>query len=287
MGLLSVASGKNVSLVAQAQDRTRQSFQQWARDNGFEHCGVFCEKDGLMLLECAYGMDAQSVFSSISTKDFWLGSARSDSWITLDEQSPNFTAFTQFLGNSARAKTKAFRILKITSPNGLMVFFEYTFKSVGFSRISKDFSQELTLLMANRSRILQEKPTIYDTSELADGHKARLCLISTKRALDETTARIEVSELTIQKKLTETIFEEIFWTTKKLFASPGAIYSEDTCEIKAAAIINSDIEDEILKEQLVLEYGSLIGEEAAKKIIILTAGYSDDSEEILDYLLRG
>lgn len=240
-----------------------------------------------MLLECAYGIDAQSVFSSISTKDFWLGSARSDTWITLDEQSPNFTAFTQFLGTEARQKAKAFRILKISASAGLMVYFEYSFKPAGFSRLSKDFDQELKLLMANRARILQEKPTIYDTSELADGHKARLCLISTKRALQESIASIEVSEIAIQKTLINTVFEEIFFKTKKLFASPGAIYSEDCNEIKAAAIINSDIEDEILKEQISWEYESIIGTEAAKKVIILTAGYSENSEEILDYLLRG
>lgn len=240
-----------------------------------------------MLLECANGMDAQSVFSSISTKDFWLGSLRTESLVTLDAQSPNFTAFTQFLGGAVREKAKSFRMLKFHSASALMVFFEYALDNESFSSLSKNFEQEIALFMANRSKLLQEKPTIYDTSALADGKTARLCLISTKRALEETTARIEVSELSVKKTLLNTIFEEIFFITQNLFARPGVIYAEDTSEIKAAAAINNDIEDELLKEQLSLEYESLIGKEAAKKVIILTAGYSQDSDEILDFLLRG
>ena len=287
MGLLSVASGKKLGLASAAQSRQQISFQQWAEDNGFEHCGIFCERGGLMMLETAYGIDAASVFSSISTKDFWLGSARSDTWITLDSESPNFTAFTQFLGSEARSKVRVFRILKISAGQSLLIFFEYSYEPAGLLRVSKNISQELRDLMASRRQLFLEKPTIHDAEASAGGKKARLCLISTKRALEETTKKIEVSELTIQHTLLDTVFEEIFYQTKRLFSGPGAIYSEDPCEIKVAAPINSDIEDEILKEQLVLEYEGLIGKEAAKKIIILTAGYSPDSEEILDYLLRG
>ena len=287
MGLLSVASGKKNAPGANSPSSSKTNFQQWAEDNGFEHCGVFCERGGLMMLECAYGIDAQSVFSSISTKDFWLGSARSDTWITLDSESPTFTAFTQFLGAEARSKAKAFKILKVYDGDALMVFFEYSYKPAGLLRRSEDFSQEIKALMREREKILLAKPTEQDAAVLSGQNRARLCLISTKRALEETTKNIEVSELTIQKILLNTIFEEIFYKTKKLFAAPGVIYSEDSTEIKVAAVINSDIEDEILKEQLTLEYESLIGKDAAKKIIILTAGYSSDGEEILDYLLRG
>ena len=105
--------------------------------------------------------------------------------------------------------------------------------------------------------------------------------------MDAAKSDIEVSEQTIDKTLRNTIFEEIFFLTKKLFASPGAIFSEDIYEIKVAALINPDVEDELLKEQLALEYANIIGSEAAKKIVILTAGYSSIGEEILDYLLRG
>lgn len=287
MGLLSVASGKKGALSANSQSFSTMSFQQWAEENGFEHCGVFCERNGLMMLECAYGIDTASVFRSISTKDFWLGSARSDTWITIDSESPNYSAFTQFLGTEARSLTKAFRIMKISVANGFMIFFEYSYKPIGILRRSQDFSQELKSLMQCRKKILLEKPSLEDTERLLENMTARLCLISTKRALDETVKKIEVSELTIQQTLLNTIFEEIFYKTQKLFAPPAALYSEDIGEIKIAAPISSNTEDESLKEQLSLEYESLIGKEASKKIIILTAGYSSDSEETLDYLLRG
>ena len=287
MGLLSVATGKNAGLLKKAQEASRLTFQQWAEDKGIEHCGVFCEQGGLMMLKLAYGIDAPSVFSSISTKDFWTGSIRSNNWVTLDRDSPNFTAFTQFLSPEARRNVRTFRILKVTDQDKLNIFFAYSDKPAGLLRASAEFSAELLSVMKSHAAYLIETPTCESVKGLTQDHKARLCLISTKRALDETTKNIEVSELTIQKILTTTIFEEIFFRTKKLFASPGAIYSEDSAEIKAAAIINSGIEDEILKEQLFLEYRDLIGDEAAKKIIILTAGYSDIDEEILDYLLRG
>lgn len=287
MGLLSVATGKNAGLLKKAQEASRLTFQQWAEDKGIEHCGVFCEQGGLMMLKLAYGIDALSVFSSISTKDFWTGSIRSNSWVTLDRESPNFTAFTQFLSPEARGSVKSFRILKVSDKESLNIFFAYSDKPAGLLRASAEFSAELLSVLESHAASLFEQPTYESIKGLTQNNKARLCLISTKRALDETTKNIEVSELTIQKILINTVFEEIFFKTKKLFANPGAIYSEDSGEIKAAATINSDIEDEILKDQLFLEYKDLIGVEAAKKIIILTAGYSDIDEEIIDYLLRG
>lgn len=287
MGLLSVATGKNAGLLNKAQAASCLTFQQWAEDKGIEHCGVFCEQGGLMMLKYAYGLDAPSVFSSISTKDFWLGSVRSDDWITVDRESPNFSAFTQFLSPAARGVVKSFRILKMNCKGSLCIFFGYSDKPAGFLRASADFANDLLSVLETHAASLIVEPTLASIRGLAVENKARLCLISTKRALDETTKNIEVSELTIQKVLINTIFEEIFFRTKKLFASPGAIYSEDSMEIKAAALINPDIEDEILKEQLFLEYKDLIGDEAAKKIIILTAGYSSSDDEIIDYLLRG
>lgn len=239
------------------------------------------------MLKFAYGIDACSVFKSISTKDFWQGSTRADDWITLDRESPNFTAFTQFLAPDIKPEAKAFRILKITDHDKLYIFFEYSFKPAGFLRSTQNFKDELLSILRNAGNPLLVEPSLKAVNELAQKGRVRLCLISTKRALDAAKSDIEVSEQTIDKTLRNTIFEEIFFLTKKLFASPGAIFSEDIYEIKVAALINPDVEDELLKEQLALEYANIIGSEAAKKIVILTAGYSSIGEEILDYLLRG
>ena len=287
MGLLSVACGKKSGLMARAESASILTFQQWAKQKGFERCGVFRSKNGLMLLECANGMDAQSVFSSISTQDFWNGSVHSDTWVTLDRESPNFSAFTQFLGQEARAKVKAFRILKITDGSELIVFFQYSYEPAGFLNAGDSFKEELLEVLKCHRQSLLSEPTHDLVKNLSDKGNIRLFLISTKRALEETTQKIEVCETTLLKILINTIFEELFYKTKKLFSSPALIYSIDPDEIKVAALVNSEIEDEILREQLSLEYENLIGSEAAKKIIILTAGYSKDNEEILDYLLRG
>ncbi len=287
MGLLSIACGKNSGLKAKAESASIQTFQQWAKQNGFDHCGVFRSKNGLMLLECANGIDAQSVFSSISTQDFWNGSARSDTWITLDRESPNFSAFTQFLGAEAKPDVKAFRIFKFTEGQELFVFFQYSFEPAGFLNVKDSFKQDLLEILRRHKQSLMSEPKYEMVKKLSEQGSVRLFLISTKRALEETTEKIEVSETTLLKILVNTIFEELFYKTKKLFQAPALIYSIAPDEIKVAALVNSDIEDEILKEQLSLEYANLIGTEAAKKIIILTAGYSTDNEEIHDYLLRG
>lgn len=287
MGLLSVACGRNSGLMAKAQSASILTFQQWAKQNGFERCGVFRSKNGLMLLECANGVDAQSVFSSISTQDFWNGSVHSDTWVTLDRESPNFSAFTQFLGAEAKTNVKAFRILKFTDGEELVVFFQYSYQPAGFLNVKDNFKQELLEVLRCHRQSLMVEPTRQMVETLSEKGCVRLFLISTKRALEETTQKIEICESGLLKVLINTIFEELFYKTKKLFQAPALIYSIDPDEIKVAAYVNSEIEDEILKEQLSLEYESLIGTEAAKKIIILTAGYSQDHEEIHDYLLRG
>lgn len=287
MGLLSAACGRKKSLASKPENFSALTFPQWAKKNGFEHCGVFRSKNGLMVLEFAAGVDAQSVFKSISTQDFWNGSVHSDTWITVDHESPNFSAFTQFLGQDARSKVKAFRILKILDGEDLVVFFEYSFEPAGFLRAKENFSQELLEVLKSHKQNLMPEPTRQQVQEIAKKNNVRLFLISTKRALQEASKKIEVCETTLLKLLINTIFEELFYKTKNLFAAPATIYAINPDEIKVAAIVNSDVDDEILREQLSLEYEGIIGMEAAKKIIILTAGFSNDSEEIHDYLLRG
>ena len=287
MGLLSVARGMQPGLLAKAESASVLTFQQWAKQNGFERCGVFRSRNGLMLLECAYGVDAQSVFRSISTQDFWNGSVHSDTWVTIDRESPNFTAFTQFLGPEAREKTRAFRILKINDGQELIVFFQYSYTPAGFLNAKENFKQELLEVTRCHKQSLLAEPTSELVDALSKKGCVRLFLISTKRALEDCSSKIEVCESTLLKMLVNTVFEELFYKTKKLFSSPALIYSIDPDEIKVASIVNSETEDEILKEQLSIEYADLIGNEAANKIIILTAGYSNDNEEILDYLLRG
>ncbi|MBR5966934.1 MAG: hypothetical protein IK015_12545 [Treponema sp.] len=288
MGLLSIANGKRTGLSGTAAEGASElTFQQWAKQNGFERCGVFRSKNGLMLLECANGMDAQSVFSSISTRDFWNGSVRSDTWITLDVESPNFSAFTQFLGPEAKTKVKAFRIIKILDGDEMLVFFQYSFETSGFAAAKDSFKSELLEVIRCHRQSLLSEPNEKLVNELSQKGKVRLFLISTKRAFEDAIQKIEVCETTLLNILINTVFEELFYKTKKLFSTPAMIYSADPDEIKVAAIVNSEIEDEILKEQLSLEFADTIGVDAAKKIIILTAGYSDDNEEILDYLLRG
>ncbi len=280
MGLLSAAEKNTVLSV-------KTSFQEWAEKKGLSHCGVFCSEGGLMLLKYAYGMDVQTVFKSISTKDFWNGSVRSGSWITLDRESPNFSAFTQFLSPEAKEDAKCFRLLKFLDKKNLFIYFEYSTKDGMFHSADGTFVPELLAVMTRHKQNLNARPTIKDVEDLAQHKRTRLALISLKLAYEETENNIEVSELSIQRTLSNTIFDELFFITKKLFAKPDCIYSENSQEIKIAAVISSDTEDEIIKEQLYLEYKGILGEKTAQKVIILTAGYSDHTEEILNYLLRG
>ena len=241
----------------------------------------------LMLLKYAYGVDSKSVFSSISTKDFWTGSLASDTLVSIDRESPNFSAFTQFLGPEAKNAVSGFEIQKITKGDEFSVFFSYYFKGEPPVKIKDDFLQTLSDAVKTHSENLIQSPTREKISGLTGNKKCRLCLVSVKRALGETMDRIEVSEISVQRLLLNTIFEELYYLTKKLFAWPDFIFAESTEEIKIAAIITNEVEDEILKEQLFIQYKDIIGITAAYKIVLLTAGYSDDSEEILDYLLRG
>lgn len=286
MGLLSSAAAKKKTDSA---DGRAKNFGQWAEQCGFKHCGVFCPHGSLMLLKYAYGIDSKSVFSSISTRDFWLGSLTSETFISIDRESPNFSAFTQFLGSEARNAVVSFKIRKISGGESgdFLVFFSYYFKNDMDARIQDGFSDELLEVLKNHSENLKETPTAEKLSGLTGSKKCRLCLVSLKRALGEAMDRIEVSELTIQRILLNTIFEELFYRTKKLFVWPDFIYSENSEEIKIAAIITSELEDEILKEQLFVQYKDIIGITAAYKTVILTAGYSSSGDEILDYLLRG
>ena len=108
MGLLSHIADSSqkkqkAGLLAKAENAKKNdihSFQEWASRNGFEHCGVFSQIHGMMVLTNAYGINSHTIANSVSSKDFWNGTLNTEQRIynykKTDQEFYNFVQFFPF-----------------------------------------------------------------------------------------------------------------------------------------------------------------------------------------------
>ena len=78
-------------------NKTYSSFQEWAKSNGFSHCGIFSIVHGMMVITQAFGLDSQTVANSVSSRDFWKGILSTKAVLNYSKKDNELYNFLQFV----------------------------------------------------------------------------------------------------------------------------------------------------------------------------------------------
>ncbi|MDE6068856.1 MAG: hypothetical protein K2F89_07915, partial [Treponemataceae bacterium] len=167
-----------------------------------------------MLLKHAHGIDCETILNSISTNDFWTGSAAGEKWILLERSDERFAGFLQFLGSDAKEKTECIAILRMRE-NPATIFFAYDSSEFQSIPNEEDFRRALLPILENKKNFFFRSGDEKKISGLLGNAGAFLITISLDAALKEIFSGEEKDFFSENPKakeiLSKAIFEEFFF----------------------------------------------------------------------------
>lgn len=266
------------------------NFQQWAESSGFAHCGVFSAQPRFMLLSRAHGIESETIMKSISTNDFWEGSAAGREWILSERGDECFAGFLQFLGNGEKEKAGCFAILKLRE-NPATIFFAY--EANEFVRLPNEEQFWRALLPVLKSETdFSFRPG--DEQKIAGlvGTQGAFVLTVSPKPVFETIfsgeEKLFFSENAEAKKiLSNTMFEELLFEMKKQFPWPDFVCAENRSKIKIVSVLTGTKHEERAREKLFRAAKKILPASLATHIASETPAQTRDAKEIISHILRG
>lgn len=265
-------------------------FQQWAEFCGFAHCGVLCAAQKTMLLKHAHGINVETVLKSISTSDFWAGSAAGDELILLERGGERFAGFLQFLGNDAKERTERIAILRLRE-NPAAIFFAYDSNEFQSLPSKEKFRRALLTILESKKKFFFRAGDEKKISGLLGNSGAFLITISLDAALQEIFSGEEknfFSENPNAKEiLSNTIFEEFFFEAKKRFPWPDFVFSKSISKINIVSILAQKKFENAARKKIFDAGKKIFAASIATKIEVDGFLRKRRAEEIFSYILRG
>lgn len=270
-GLLAKASKSAV--------KTFSSFQDWAKSNGFEHCGLFCSIRGLMVITHSYGIDSQTIASSVSSKDFWKGTLKNDEQIiSYSKDDQEFYNYLQFFSFEMKNNISHITFVKIGSENDFSILMVYKINSTSSISISQSAINSITL----ENKYLNLEFSLENCSEIKN-HEYELLQMDLSKTVKSSIREIQLPEASIEKTVIECIYSEIFDLLKSAFPSPNIISFKDNAVIKIAFVQNENIDDLLLQSHINLLLNELLCKPEVN-LALINKGKTNDSEKVINFL---
>lgn len=265
-------------------------FQQWAEASPFAHCGVLRASPNFMLLNRAYGIDSETALNSISTRDFWAGSAAGDEWILLERGDGQFAGFLQFLGDDAKEKAEHIAILKLRE-NPPAFFLAYDTDSFKNIPSEENFRGTLLPILESEKKLSFREGDEKKILSLAGSMGALLFTVSLETVFQEIFSGDEKNFFLENPKareiLSNTIFEEFLFETRKEFSWPDFIFAKGFSKIKIAAILTKKNFEEIARQRILNAGKKNFPAPLAMRIEVGDFASKCGAREIISYILRG
>ena len=135
-------------------NKTYSSFQEWAKSNGFSHCGIFSIVHGMMVITQAFGLDSQTVANSVSSRDFWKGILSTRAVLNYSKKDNELYNFLQFFSFDLKSSIQHISLLKIKNNSDFSVLMVY----------NTDSEKEINLTESIENSLKYNSNTKFDSS---------------------------------------------------------------------------------------------------------------------------
>lgn len=272
-GLLAKASKTSV--------KSYSSFQDWAKGNGFEHCGVFSCIRGMMVITHSYGIDAQTIASSVSSKDFWKGTLQSDNEIVnYSKDDQDFYNFLQFFSFEMKNNVTHITFIKFNSdPDNFSVLMIYKLNSTSKIIASKDTVNNIKL----QNDYINKEFTSADFSKDIKNHEYELLTVNISKAVSSSIKTLQLPEASIEQAVIECIYHQIFDLLKTAFPTPNFVSYRDDSIIKIALVHNENLDDLLLQSHINLLLNEMLCK-PSETVSLVNTGKTNDSDKVINFL---
>ena len=195
-------------------NKTYSSFQEWAKSNGFSHCGIFSIVHGMMVITQAFGLDSQTVANSVSSRDFWKGILSTKAVLNYSKKDNELYNFLQFFSFDLKSSIQHISLLKIQNNSDFSVLMVY----------NTDSEKKINLTESIENSLKYNSNTKFDSSNFNKQLSSYfLYKLSFEQLIKTSIKSIQLPEANITNAAIKCISEEVFYLVKCAFPSPNEV----------------------------------------------------------------
>lgn len=254
-------------------NKTYSSFQEWAKSNGFSHCGIFSIVHGMMVITQAFGLDSQTVANSVSSRDFWKGILSTRAVLNYSKKDNELYNFLQFFSFDLKSSIQHISLLKIKNNSDFSVLMVY----------NTDSEKEINLTESIENSLKYNSNTKFDSSNFNKQLSSYfLYKLSFEQLIKTSIKSIQLPEANITNAAIKCISEEVFYLVKCAFPSPNEV------ALGLSNTINLALNNKIADESLMQNHISLLLKEILNVPSQLPGlnsfGTEDNSDTLVTFL---
>lgn len=293
MGLLSraaqekssqISSEKKGGLLAKASFQTESatSFQQWAKNNSFEHCGIFMPVSGMMVMMHAYQIDTNTIASSISSKVFWNKKLpENNRWYTYSNAESEFKDFLQFFDQSTAKHISSLSFLKFEYNgdfNVLMIF--NTNSKFKPSDCSASFIE--SIIRDNKFSQISNQETCESLKHVKV--QKRLVELPLEQIIKTAIENFELPEAKIKKCIITCIYEELFYILSNALDCNNICKYLDIYNIRLVLTVSEDTDNILLLSHIALLFSNIIPGLKPDSLKFIHSNSTDNIKEVQNFV---
>ena len=298
-GLLQLAN----SLLA----KSTPNFDEWAARNGFRHAGIFAscrtEKTAseYYLLSDSIGFSARSIVSSVAEADFWAGKlTRAFEWQCFSKDFNEISPFVELFDSRLNGSIDSLYFLPFYDSE----------KPMYFVLAELEDEDEVTLPDAEKCAAMLKNIIDYQRNEERiaaeiDGCVGRglsispshLFIMSVKACVEKIMQSVDVERklskfdmvdrIEIKDHAIQAVANAAHNIIEPVFKSPNCLHRGTNGEIKIVMYAKDEQDEQVISYHLAAMLTPLLGEDAPRQIILLTAGICPNKNGTLSFLQKG
>jgi hypothetical protein len=260
------------------------SFSAFCHAYSFSHCALFTNVNDVFIMTQCEGIDAITVASSISSRDFWNGTIGSpDSFVSAKKDDNNFSGFYQIFSSSFKEQIEGLHFLKINDDCIFADIDFYSYKDLSVSPV------ELRNVIIRYLSFLKNKTDISISLKVDCDFTyctAFLLLLSAKIAINSSIRNAHITNKFIYDSLFTTIYKEIFFMLKQHFAEPNLCIESGNGEIKLILFAQKELDDTLLQYHISHTLQPILST-YSNSVILLKAGTASSEDGIRQFISEG
>mgnify|MGYP007070252378 CR=1 FL=1 len=277
---------------------TTPKFTVWAKRNGFNHCGILSPlklSDGdFYLMTDSFGFNAQTIANAVVPKSFWDGKiAKSFDWQCFSSAFNETEPYKNLFGEDIRNEISSINFLPFLDKNEPHIFMAIETNDEEDSITLPPAAECIPVLKGTVNlKGFEEKNVEKLDASIEAGlgiSSANLFILSLKNSIARaiSSVKFDVEHKELQEAVSQSIAEAAHIIIAPLFRKPNASHVGTNGEIKIALFAPEEQDEQILGYHIASNLVELLGEDATKNVLLLTAGICPNKKGTLDFLLHG
>lgn len=288
-------------LLRRAQEMLSEmtpKFTVWAKRNGFKRCGIFepvsTSAGEFYVMTESFGFNAKTIANAVARKEFWDGKiAKSFDWQCFSDTFNEVEPYRCLFGSDIRKDISSIAFLPFNDKENPCIFMAAEIEDEEES-LERPSASECCSVLKNILNVKGNQPGLVEKLEAnidagLEISSANLFILSLQTAISHAISDMnfpsEVKE--VHDAVSKSIADAAHVVIEPLFRKPNCSNVGTNGEIKVVMFAKDEQDEQIIAYHVASTLTSLLGADAMKTVLLLTAGICPNKKGTLAFLLHG